>query len=219
MQKNIITFLVIILLGLAGIAGAVYLMQHSDDSKEVSEVDVSMIGDGIEGNATITEETPIQSRDFSKPLSFNADVSSDVKALLQKRFDEVQDVLNADATNFNAWVQLALLRKSSMDYEGAAEDLRYVAGIYPKSTIPFDNLGDLYLNFIPNYPKAEANFKASLAFNPNNINAYQQLFALYTTYGFKANTSAAADLIAQGLKDNPNNQTLLQFQLELQEGN
>ena len=91
----------------------------------------------------------------------------------------------------------------------------YVSKLYPTSSVPFDNLGSLYLDFIKEYRKAEENFKQAIENDAHDITAYQQLFSLYTLYGYKSDTSAAAELVAQGLKDNPNNQTLLQYQVQL----
>ena len=148
---------------------------------------------------------------------FDENVAKEIQVLLEKKFDDLQVIFASDTTNFSAWIESGILRKAAGDYMGAAEDWGYVAKLYPKSTIPFDNLGDLYLNFLKDYPKAEANFKTSIAFNPNNIHAYQQLFALYTLYGYKTDTSAATNLVSEGLKKNPGNETLLQMEQALRE--
>jgi len=209
-----------IIAALLVVGGIIYLTKDptSEGINHKEELPLSS-GNIIEGDATITEEEVPQAPDFARPLAFADTIDGEVKALLRGKFDEVQSVLKEDTTDFNAWVTLGTLRKTAGDYAGAAEDWNYIAKLYPNSTIPFDNLGDLYMNFIKNYPQAEANFKASLVFNPGNIHAYQQLFALYTTYGYKTDTTAAADLVAAGLAKNPGNATLLQMQQELQTAN
>jgi tetratricopeptide (TPR) repeat protein len=156
--------------------------------------------------------TPV---DFRLPLLFKTALEANVQQALSKQYDATVAVLASKPTDFQAWINLGLLRKLSGDYEGAVRDWSYVAKLYPKSTVPFDNLGWLYLDFIKDYPKAEANFKQAIANDKHDITAYQQLFSLYTIYGYKKGTSAAADLIRDGLKANPNNEILLQLQAQL----
>ena len=80
--------------------------------------------------------------------------------------------------------------------------------------IAYGDLGDLYMNFDVNYPKAEANYKAAIAIKPTVIDYYRDLYTLYTSF-YKTGTSAAADIVALGLKNNPNNPDLLQLQAQL----
>ncbi|MFA7310045.1 MAG: tetratricopeptide repeat protein [Candidatus Paceibacterota bacterium] len=169
------------------------------------------------GSSTVTDVTPqkLVAPNYRTPLAFSASISSEVRAALNKQFDATVAIIAKDSINFQAWNNLGIVRKMAGDYKGAETAWKYVAALYPSSTIPFDNLGGLYLDFLKDYPKAEANFKVAIKNNAQDINAYEQLFALYTTYGYKAGTSAAADLIAQGLKANPDNQTLLQYQSQL----
>jgi tetratricopeptide (TPR) repeat protein len=166
------------------------------------------------GSATVTESPQApQAPNYKTPLVFGADVSADVRALFTNQFNQTVAAIEKDATSFGAWINLGILRKDTGDYQGAKADWSYMAALYSKSTLPTDNLGDLYMNFIKDYPKAESNFKLSLANDPHDINAYQQLVSLYTAYGYKG-TSTALTLLTQGLKDNPNNQTLLQLQAQ-----
>lgn len=169
------------------------------------------------GTATVTE-TPaqtMQAPDFRTPLVFKDTVSADVRTALTKQFDATVKILAGDKTNFAAWINLGTLRKMTDDYAGAAADWKYAAYLYPKSTVASDNLGGLYLDYLKDYPKAEAYFKLSIANDPQDINAYQQLVSLYTTYGYKDVATALA-LVKRGLAANPNNPTLLQIQSELE---
>jgi len=218
-EKNVTLryFVVGIVVAATIVAGFVYFTQNPKTEIDIKDESV-LSGNIIEGNATITEEEVVQAPDFTRPLSFGAGMDTDIRTLLQRKFDDLQAVLKENPLSFNAWVEIGTLRKTTGDYAGAAEDWHYIAKVYPNSTVPFDNLGDLYMNFIKNYPQAEENFKASIAFSPGNIHAYQQLFSLYTIYGYKADTSAAADLIAKGLAANPGNETLLQLKQQLETG-
>lgn len=219
MQKQILIGVVV--LGLIA-AGMYFVTAHGptiSSGTDTTATGVVSSGGGIDvigsGPVTITPVEEPKAPDFKKPLSFNASESAEVRAALDQRFRAILQTLEKDPTNMEAWAYLGILRKTVGDYAGAEEAWKYLAELYPTSTVPFDNLGSLYLDFIKDYPKAEANFKKSIQINPANINAYQQLFALYTVYGYKGRAEASA-LVEQGLKDSPNNETLLQLKSQLQ---
>ena len=107
-------------------------------------------------------------------------------------------------------------KKNAGDYRGAATIWESVALSHTfVSFIAYANLADLYMNFIRDYPQAEVDLNQVIALKPDYIDAYRNLYSLYTVYGYKAGTSAAADILAQGLKNNPNNQDLLNLQAQL----
>jgi tetratricopeptide (TPR) repeat protein len=106
--------------------------------------------------------------------------------------------------------------KNAGNYKGAATIWETVAlsNTYV-SFMAYADLADLYMNFIKDYPQAEIDLEAVIALKPDYIDAYRNLYSLYTVYGYKAGTSAAADILAQGLKANPGNQDLLNLQAQL----
>jgi tetratricopeptide (TPR) repeat protein len=161
----------------------------------------------------VTDDAPTPPN-YKKAVAFKGEVSTEVRDAINAQLKETQDVIAGDQYNFEAWVNLGILHKIGGDYEGAAEIWRYVAAIYPNSTVPLDNLGGLYMDFLKNYARAETNFKASIALDSHDINAYQQLVSLYTVYGYKG-TSTAVALIEQGLAANPGNASLTQLKAEL----
>ena len=113
-------------------------------------------------------------------------------------------------------MQLRTNRKIGGDYEGARQAWEYVtkAGQEEIRGIAHGNLGDLYMNFLKDYPKAEANYLEAIKINPAFIDYYRTLATLYT-HLYKTGTSAAADIIKQGLKANPGNPDLLKLQAAL----
>lgn len=172
------------------------------------------------GGATVTE-TPANAKvpDFRTPLTFSGSTSAEVRTALTKQFDATVKILEGDKLNFSAWINLGTLRKVTGDYTGAETVWKYAAGLYPKSTVPSDNLGSLYLDFLKNYPKAETYYKLSIGNDSHDINAYQQLISLYTVYGYpsaQAGKDKALALVEPGLKANPDNQTLLDLRTQLQ---
>ncbi len=70
------------------------------------------------------------------------------------------------------------------------------------------------MNFVKDYPKAEDSYTTAISMNANVIGYYQDLYTLYT-YLYKTNTTAAADILKEGLANNPGNQTLLQLQQQM----
>jgi tetratricopeptide (TPR) repeat protein len=169
-----------------------------------------------DGTYTITpvdDEGPA-APDYTKGIAYGAAVSADARTALNAQLAQTQAIIKSKPTDFEAWVNLGVLRKIGGDYQGAAEAWRYVAAIYPNSTVPLDNLAGLYMDFIKNYPKAEANLKASISLDAHDIHAYEMLVELYTTYGYKSKADALV-LIRQGLVQNPNNATLTQLKAQL----
>lgn len=225
-QKNpyIATITVIILVG---IAGAFFFLHDNQpptvptDTKVLEPVAITEHGVTVRGgDVTVTEVSSEPQApkvpDYKTPLTFPDTLSEDVRTALQRQRTATIAILDKEPTNFNAWINLGSIRQTVTDYLGAEVAWSYAATIYPKSTIPFDNLGWLYLDFIKDYPKAETNFLRAIGNDTHDINAYEQLFSLYTIYGYKKETSAAADIVERGLSANPGNQTLLQLQQQLQ---
>lgn len=170
------------------------------------------------GTYTITpvgeDASGVVAPDYKAPVAFSAQTDTAVRSAINAQLKETQDVIAGDAYNFEAWVNLGILHKMGGDYQGAATIWRYVARIYPKSTVPLDNLAGLYMDFLKDYARAETNLKASISLDSHDLHAYQMLVDLYTTYGYKTKADAIA-IVNQGLAANPNDATLLQLKAEL----
>ena len=171
----------------------------------------------VEGEGAIVTEGPPQlaAPSYERPLTFGDDLSAEVQAALTNQYERTVAILRENPQSFEAWNNLAILRKMTRDYEGAEIVWQYLARLYTESTIPFTNLGVLYMDFLTDYAKAEASFRQSIRNDTHDINAYRQLVSLYTTYGYKS-TSTALILIEEGLDENPGNETLLSLRTELQ---
>ena len=178
---------------------------------------VSVVGSNISG-ATITTTSNISAAiaapSLNRQTTFSTSLSADQVA--QLRSDEQASIaaLKKDPTQANYWLQLAIDYKEAGDYQGAISIWTYLTKAMPASYVAFADLGDLYMNFQVNYPKAEANYLEAIKLNPTDVDLYSDLFTLYTSF-YKTNTTAAADIVAQGLKANPNNPDLLQLQTQL----
>jgi tetratricopeptide (TPR) repeat protein len=168
---------------------------------------------------TVELVDPVQPS-LDRALTITADLPEQSKADLRANFEQLKKGLQAEPTRVDLWLSLGLCYKTAGDYEGAAEVWQYVADAAPDGLryIALGNLGDLYANFIKDYPKAESYYLQALAVKPTEIGYYRNLYTLYR-YLYKTDTSAAADILKEGLAKNPGNSELLALQQELQAGN
>ena len=150
---------------------------------------------------------------LTTPIVFVSSVSPEAQSVIRTNEEATVAELKKDSTRVDLWLKLGGYRKMAGDYEGAAAAWQYVATAGPKSInyVAYGNLGDLYMNYLKNYPVAESDYQKAIAINPQVIDYYRSLYTLYK-YLYKTNTSAAADILAQGLKANPGNADLLQLQ-------
>ena len=140
---------------------------------------------------------------FKLPLIFSAGVSADLRSSMQAQFTQEQTALATNGSDFNAWIALGVLRKEAGDYTGAAADWQYMSALYPSNIISNANLADLYTNYLHDYPKAAAAYKAAIANNPTQVYLYQDLFTIYTNQ-YPQPTATVVALLQQGLAANPN---------------
>lgn len=151
----------------------------------------------------IASSSAAQAPSYRTPLVFASSVPADQRADLQSEFAATQSALDKNPQDFNTWIQLGVIRKEAGDYTGAAADWSYMSALYPTNQVSNANLGDLYTNFIPDYPKAVAAFKAQLANDPTDEYIYIDLYDLYTNQ-YPQPTSSIVALLKQGLAAIPN---------------
>jgi tetratricopeptide (TPR) repeat protein len=170
---------------------------------------ISVIGPGGVTIEPVNNSVPPPS--LSGSIIIAPSVAPDVAAALRTNEQTLITQLKAAPTRVDLWLSLGVYRKIAGDYAGAIVAWDYVAQTGPKTInyIAYGDLGDLYQNFDTNLPKAEADYKAAIAINPNVIQYYSDLYYLY---GTEKNPSAQSAILAQGLKANPNNPDLLQLQ-------
>ncbi len=234
MNKNILTSLVVFVV-LLGAGAAVYYKTGGDfsalgidnstgpqvaSSTMATSSEVRDLGNGVSvtgaGNATIEQvsATGVQRPSLTREVHYSSSLDSAVFANLKLKIASTTTGLKVMPGDGQLWLALGLYYKMAGDYKAAEEVWVYLAKVLPDSVVPHNNLGDLYQNFLHNYAKAEVEYKAVIKINPAYIDAYRNLSIMYRGQ-YKVGTSAAADIIAQGLKANPNNADLLQLQKQL----
>jgi tetratricopeptide (TPR) repeat protein len=175
-----------------------------------------LVATGPAGSTIEIVDNTVQPPSLTESIKIDAKLAPEVQAALRTKEEALLKELKAEPKRVDLWLQLGVYRKMAGDYAGAKEAWQYVADTAPASAgyVAYGNLGNLYMDFLKDYPKAEASYKAAIKIKPDAIDYYRQLYMLYTSV-YKTNTTAAADILAQGLKANPNNPDLLRLQSEL----
>lgn len=166
----------------------------------------TVVVSGPSGTYTITQlpdSTTPPAPPYKAAIICPSTMSQDQCASIQTKDASIIATLNKNQTDSGSWITLGTLRKEVGDYTGAATAWKYVTELYPTSPIAFLDLGDLYMNFAHDYPKAEANLLAAIKVQASNPAAYEDLFSLYTTTSYKPSSTAAEDILKKGVANNP----------------
>ncbi|MDO8522656.1 MAG: tetratricopeptide repeat protein [bacterium] len=141
--------------------------------------------------------------DYNTPLVFSAtsNLNIEQQSALQGQVTALRVQLAKNPSSYVAWLALGRAFKTAGDYAQAAEIWAYLSLNWPTDAIAFANLGDLYMNFIKDYPKAEASYLGAIRNNPLQVDAYRNLFSLYTNL-YTTHASAAEDILKKGIANN-----------------
>ncbi|HUO50486.1 MAG TPA: tetratricopeptide repeat protein [Candidatus Paceibacterota bacterium] len=140
---------------------------------------------------TIKPITAPVAPNFKTPLTLSASMDTSTQAQYQSQFAAVQSALTANRTNFEAWLELAGLRKGTGDYKGAAADWTYLTEIYPTDPTAFADLGDLYANYLHQPAQAIADYKQAIKLDPTKEETfYDNLAQVYLAEGDKTDAKA-----------------------------
>ena len=159
-------------------------------------------GDGYTITAAHKSSITTPPPDFNKPLVFSADLTADVRAILLSRWQASVVALKKDSHDAETWIGLGALRKIAGDYSGAASAWEYASLLSPKNATSFNNLGDLYMNYLHNYPLAEKNYLTAISNQSTNPAYYSALATMYTSL-YKKGTGADEAILLKGIKANP----------------
>lgn len=218
-MKRIHYFVLIVAIALVGAVG-IYLISRSAQPAGVvvggssATSTTTMVSSTTEivttpggGTYTITQipiSNPPAAPAYKGAITCPSTMSSDQCASIQSQDAVVVSHLSTSTTDFAAWVDLGTLRKEVGDYQGAASAWTYLTQVYPSNATAYANLGDLYANFLQEYPQAEANWLEAIKLNPNDTNPYKDLFTLYTTTSYHPSANSAVNILKQGIAANPN---------------
>lgn len=118
--------------------------------------------------------------------------------------------LQKDPKDELKWLNLAIFRKMLGDYQASVEILNYIAILWPKDYVPYNNLADLYQFYLKTYPLAEKNWLKVIELKPDYPEAYENLFNLYAS-AYKEKQALALPILLKGLTYNPRSTDLMLF--------
>lgn len=130
------------------------------------------------------------------------------RTAMETKIDLALGAIEKDKFDFAEWGNLAIYLKN-IDYVGkTAEIWEYLSKVSPGNPIYLSNLGDLYHLYLKDFPKSEARWLEAIKSDATKPQYYLGLFDLYR-YSYKTNTTAAVDIIKQGLAKIPDEINLL----------
>ncbi len=187
-------------------------MPENSETATTTRTGTPGVGEGASQSQTLNFGGAAPSLD--RQLTFSTDLSAEAKAALATQKTKWTADLKKDPQDAQAWLSLGTVYKIAGDYRGAEEAWNWVVALNTSiSYLAYNNLGDLYMNFLKDNAKAEASYKIVIALKPDLIDSYRNLYTLYR-YTLKDDAKAAA-ILEQGLKSNPNNSDLLTLKQEL----
>ncbi|RJR31921.1 hypothetical protein C4569_00920 [Candidatus Parcubacteria bacterium] len=155
-----------------------------------------------------------QKIDYKDLLIFeikNKNIASDMQAKYRDQFEGLKMAVEQNPDDFNSWLALGSLHKFAGNYELAEKTWIYAGQIRPYNSPSFSNLGDLYANFLNDYPKAESNYKTAIANSEGegfNVHYSRQLFELYF-YSWKEKKTEAESFLLGRIGRYPENPDFL----------
>jgi len=201
MKKFIFIFAFIVLAG-----GAGYYIWS--DFTSTSDVDVeepksdfdssepkSDFGSGDSSNDQNTPKIVLPVPNLDREISKDADTNT------VNKIKEISEALKDNPDLYSYWLDLGIYRKTIDDYEGTKEAWEYASKIRPNSSLPLNNLGDLYAFYIKDNIKAEQYFLKAIDIDPSSIYSY------YRTYEFYLDVindkEKAKQILEEGIRQNP----------------
>ncbi len=187
MKKNFIIYSIAVLAVLF-VATLGFLIYRYKNLDVFSAPEISLIPEGSLAvsplPSLIVSGGPIS--DTNPPLKWNEFIvkdktlSEDYILRIKKDFDDRVTALQKDKTLFNHWIVLGNDKKFVGDYEGAKDIYVFVGQLRPLNSLSFENLGDLYMNFLKDYPNAEIAFKRAVVnVGTENSSYIRNLINLY----------------------------------------
>ncbi len=217
MKSNLTLFIIGAIVALGVIGGVAYVAVRHQTSTPESAVTVA-VGTSTAPTQTITKPGYTVELQSTSPsfksieptltagLTFDATVPTDARAILQKQYDTLVAKLKTDPTNAGDWLNLAIVYHTADDFVPAADIWVFLTKVIapPANAVAYDNLGKLYKFDLKDFPKSEQYFKKSMQADPTSITPYIELAGLYGDL-YKANTTAAPDILAAAAKQFPTN--------------
>lgn len=196
--KKIILIIVIILLA---VGVGYYIYRDLNVKHSVSNTVGNLVSDKTETEKLVS--APVPNLDRKIPAGTSQSVTDKINDLSAK--------LKENNNLFSYWLELGIYRKSAKDYDGAIEAWEYASVLNPGSSVPFNNIGDLYAYFIKDSAKAEEYLLKAIETEPHYAYGYYKMAEVYIEV--IKDTGKAKNILREGIKANPNTSQDLQKNL------
>ena len=162
-KNSLIALAAIIVIGLAIFAYADRAQAPSTTATSTTQSAATTTVGGVTGTGsyTVTPIPTLVAPDYKAAFNYGPNVTADVKAVAEQHRTYDISLIDKDSLNFNAWMDLATVKKIVGDFHGAEAIWIYATKEWPTSPIAFNNLVDLYTNFL--HDSAKASFYAAAA--------------------------------------------------------
>ena len=154
---------------------------------------------------SVGRESPaLKAPDYNAPIVFPAssNLTAEQKSAIEAQAAAMRAQLSRNSAEYTPWLVLGGFFKQAEDYTQAEEIWTYVSLRWPDDGTVLGNLGDLYLTYLKDYPKAEASYLGAIKNDLGQVNAYRNLFTMYSTV-YTPRNSAAEYILKEGIKNNP----------------
>ncbi len=153
------------------------------------------------------EEIKKQMPNLAREIVFQGDFTEEQKNRAIAEIKMIKADLKANYDQLEDWLTLGIWRKTIGDYEGAAEAWKFATVIRPKDSVAFHNLGDLYSQYLPDFPKAEQYYLTALEKDTgHNAFFFIKLYEFYRYYYKKLDL--AEKTLIDAIKANPGDEQL-----------
>lgn len=152
---------------------------------------------------------------LQRPVVFSSVFSDEARTLMLKKIDASIAALEKDPRVFDEWMNLAILRKTVDDYEGAREIWEFLTVVNPKNQGPYANLAALYAFELKDPVRAEKNFTIALGLWKKDTTVWRNAYEFYRYV--QKNDVRAKEILENGIKEtqSPDLQYLLDHYGEL----
>jgi cytochrome c-type biogenesis protein CcmH/NrfG len=214
--QTVLGVLVALLL-LAGGSYGIYRDIGMPSQPQVSDGEPSVAPNGQAATLAVADSTddvaavldvPQPIPDLNRAVQFSADFPAETRPLLLEKVNVLTTKLKETPIDFGSWIELGIRYKQAGDYGGAKIYWEYATRLQPENSLSYLNLGILYHYHLKDVVKAEQNLLTSLKHNPVYPTTYGELHDLYR-YSYKQDTTAAVDILKEGLGKTENNINLL----------
>lgn len=139
-----------------------------------------------------------QMPDLDREIIIKGNINEEAKNTAIEKIKEITAQLKEDYDRREEWLNLGIWRKTLGDYEGTEQAWKFVTLIRPNDPVAYHNLGDLYSQFLIDFPKAEKYYLLAIEKGPTTDFFYIKLHEFYRY--FIKRPDLAENILVQGIK-------------------